>query len=53
MRIIIFGGSFDPIHKGHLMMAQQALTALQADQVLFVLNNQSRHKEVTTPLTDR
>jgi nicotinate-nucleotide adenylyltransferase len=35
-RIGILGGSFNPIHFGHLLMAQSALENLKLDQVLFV-----------------
>ena len=35
-RIGILGGSFDPVHFGHLLMAQSALEALKLDAVFFV-----------------
>jgi nicotinate-nucleotide adenylyltransferase len=35
-RIGLFGGSFDPIHFGHLAIAEEARVTLQLDQVLFV-----------------
>ena len=31
MRIAIVGGSFDPIHDGHIQMANQALQSLGVD----------------------
>ncbi len=36
MRIGVLGGSFDPIHFGHLLMAQSAVEALKLDVVFFV-----------------
>jgi nicotinate-nucleotide adenylyltransferase len=35
-RIGIYGGSFDPVHHGHLILAREALEQLQFDQILFV-----------------
>ncbi len=32
----LLGGTFDPVHQGHLDLAQHALKALQLDRVLFV-----------------
>lgn len=36
MRIGVFGGTFDPIHMGHLIVAEDARTALELDKVLFI-----------------
>lgn len=36
MRIGIFGGSFDPVHIGHLWIAESALESLQLDEVRWV-----------------
>jgi len=36
MRIGIYGGSFDPIHNGHLMLASFAVKELNLDKVLFI-----------------
>ena len=36
MRIGVFGGTFDPIHMGHLVVAEDARAALGLDKVLFI-----------------
>ena len=43
-RIGIFGGTFDPIHNGHLAMAQIAHEKLSLDQVIFVPSYLPPHK---------
>ncbi len=35
-RLGVMGGSFDPLHLGHLIMAETALEVLRLDKVLFV-----------------
>lgn len=35
-RIGVFGGTFDPIHLGHLIAASEVHTALQLDRVIFM-----------------
>jgi nicotinate-nucleotide adenylyltransferase len=43
-RIGVFGGTFDPIHLAHLVIAQEALTRLHLDRVLFVPTGHPPHK---------
>jgi nicotinate-nucleotide adenylyltransferase len=35
-RVGIFGGTFDPVHHGHLLMAEAALEQLDLDRILFI-----------------
>ena len=45
MNIGLFGGSFDPIHRGHLALAQAAVERFELRQVLFVPANVPPHKQ--------
>ena len=45
MRLGVFGGTFDPIHVGHLAIAHAALESIPLDRVLFVLARRSPLKE--------
>jgi len=45
MNIGLFGGSFDPIHRGHLALAQAAAERFSLRQVLFVPANVPPHKQ--------
>ncbi|WP_227591340.1 nicotinate-nicotinamide nucleotide adenylyltransferase, partial [Klebsiella aerogenes] len=36
MKIALFGGRFDPPHRGHLAFAQRALEALGPDRLLWL-----------------
>jgi nicotinate-nucleotide adenylyltransferase len=44
MRIGIFGGTFDPVHYGHLIVAEQAREQAGLDQVWFVPTARPPHK---------
>ncbi len=43
-RIGLFGGTFDPVHKGHIRIAQEAREALQLDRVVMIPCALSPHK---------
>ena len=45
MRVGIFGGTFDPVHVGHLAIAHAALESVPLDQVLFVPARRAPLKE--------
>jgi nicotinate-nucleotide adenylyltransferase len=51
-RIGIFGGSFDPVHHGHLAIALAALESLPLDRVVFVPARRSPLKETTPEATE-
>jgi nicotinate-nucleotide adenylyltransferase len=44
LRLAIFGGTFDPIHKGHLAIARRAARHFRLDRVLFVPAHHPPHK---------
>lgn len=45
MRLGLLGGTFDPIHLGHLLMAEMAREALNLSRVLFVPAGDPPHKQ--------
>lgn len=49
MRIALFGGTFDPIHHGHLILARDAIEQLKLDRVIFIPAALSPHKPGTFP----
>jgi len=52
MKIGLFFGSFNPIHTGHLILANEVLVAGQLDQIWFVVSPQNPFKEKETLLAD-
>ncbi len=44
MRIALFGGTFDPIHNAHLIVAREAAEQFQLEQVLFIPAAHPPHK---------
>ena len=49
--IILFGGSFDPIHNGHLAVSMFAGVHLNADRIIFIPARRSPHKK-EAPIAD-
>ncbi len=53
-RLGIMGGTFDPIHYGHLVTAEAARTRFALDRVVFVPSGRPPHKQpAATDTTDR
>ena len=55
MRLGIFGGAFDPVHNGHLLLAEQCREQCQLDEVWFVPTKIPPHKDAgsLSPDADR
>ena len=49
MKTAVFGGTFNPVHIGHLIIAEEVLSQTDCDRVLFVPANIPPHKEVDDP----
>ena len=48
MKIGIMGGTFDPVHNGHLMLGHAAYKAFSLDQIWFMPNGTPPHKKSET-----
>tara|TARA_B100001559_G_C16380374_1_gene566310 strand:+ start:95 stop:673 length:579 start_codon:yes stop_codon:yes gene_type:complete len=53
LKICLFGGTFDPPHIGHLLIAQTVCEAEGFDKVIFIPANRSPNKKVATLQKDR
>ena len=49
MKLGLFGGSFDPVHLGHLLVAQAAMEELGLDRLFFIPAAQSPFKPESKP----
>jgi nicotinate-nucleotide adenylyltransferase len=49
MKLGFYGGTFDPIHHGHLILAREAVEKLGLDRLFFIPNAISPHKVSTLP----
>jgi nicotinate-nucleotide adenylyltransferase len=47
MRLGLFGGTFNPIHVGHLRVAEEVRESLELEKVIFVPSYLPPHKELT------
>lgn len=50
MRVGIFGGSFNPIHNGHVALGMAMLSAVQLDEVWYMVSPQNPLKKATKDL---
>lgn len=50
-KIALFGGTFDPVHQGHLEVASRARDEMDLDEVIFLPCRRSPHKG-TGPVAD-
>ncbi len=52
-KITIFGGAFDPIHYGHLIIAKDILEKIEAQKIIFLPNPLPPHKKSFASFPDR
>lgn len=53
LRIAFFGGTFDPVHEGHLDVASKAVEKLNLDRVIFIPCRRSPHKSEAPGASDQ
>lgn len=51
-KIGILGGTFDPPHHGHLLIANEVLSALDLDEIWFMPNQEPPHKQKSKSITN-
>ncbi len=49
LRLGLYGGTFDPVHLGHLILARTAVETLGLDRLVLIPNVISPHKQQTSP----
>jgi len=52
-QIALFGGSFDPIHNGHVKLLEQVCKTFSFDEVILLPCRQSPHKATRPQATDQ
>ena len=53
MSVGLYGGSFDPPHRGHVALARRAKEALGLERLLVLVSEDPGHKHVDTPAAIR
>ena len=51
MRIGIYGGTFSPVHSGHLLAAREFMRGMELDKLLVIPAAQPPHKAMHTPVS--
>ena len=51
-KVGILGGTFNPPHIGHLIIANEVLDAFELDEIRFMPNHVPPHKEKSEEVTD-
>jgi nicotinate-nucleotide adenylyltransferase len=52
-KIGILGGTFNPPHLGHLIIAEEVLVKQKLDEIWFMPNSKPPHKKASTTVEDR
>ena len=52
-KILLYGGTFNPIHNGHIRMAYEAVERLSFDRVIFIPSAIPPHKKEAIPFSHR
>ena len=52
MKLAVLGGSFNPVHKGHLFLAKQAADEYGYERVLFIPAREPPHKNLASGASD-
>ncbi len=51
MKIVIFGGTFNPVHNGHLYIGEEISKQLDYDRILYIPSNIPPHKNYSGSVT--
>lgn len=52
-RVGVFGGTFDPVHWGHLLVAETAFSQLPLDEVIWLPTRNPSYKQTARQFSDR